>query len=103
MKQGKTSFLLIFGLLFLLGISAPYNAVTAYAADNRVPGTGMLTGKVTATKSFEAAKVYAHNLDKDMIYMVYTGDGFRLWQAVSGARPRDADCFVAGGEARDSH
>ena len=75
MKRGKTSFFLIFGLLFLLGIAVPYNAVTAYAADNLVPGTGMLTGKVTATKSFEAAKVYAHNLDKDMIYMVYTGDG----------------------------
>ncbi len=75
MKQVKTSFFLVFGLLFVLSTAAPYDAVTAYAADNLVPGTGMLTGKVTAPKAFRAAKVYAHNLDKNIIYMVYTGGG----------------------------
>ena len=48
MKQVKTSIFVVFGLLFVLSTAAPYDAVTAYAADNLVPGTGMLTGKVTA-------------------------------------------------------
>jgi virginiamycin B lyase len=48
---------------------------------NQVPGTGMLSGQVTAPKAFQAAKVYARNLDKDIIYLVYTGGG--LYQTVA--------------------
>jgi hypothetical protein len=48
---------------------------------NQVPGTGMLSGQVTAPKAFQAAKVYARNLDKGIIYLVYTGGG--LYQTVA--------------------
>ena len=40
-----------------------------------IPGTGSLSGTVSADKPFKAARVYAENLDKRMLYMVYTGGG----------------------------
>jgi hypothetical protein len=42
---------------------------------NQVPGTGMLSGQVTAPTAFQAARVYANNVDLDILYMVYTGEG----------------------------
>ena len=36
---------------------------------------GTLTGTVTAPKVFKAAKVYARNVEKNVIYMVYTSGG----------------------------
>jgi streptogramin lyase len=38
-------------------------------------GTGTLSGTVKAPKEFKAAKVYAKNADKNVVYMVYTEDG----------------------------
>jgi streptogramin lyase len=38
-------------------------------------GTGTLSGTVKAPKEFKAAKVYAKNVDKNVVYMVYTEDG----------------------------
>ncbi len=38
-------------------------------------GTGTLSGTVKAPKEFKAAKVYAKNVDKKVVYMVYTEDG----------------------------
>ena len=43
------------------------------AADD--PELGSLSGKVTATKSFQGAEVYIRNVDKHVLYMVYTEAG----------------------------
>jgi streptogramin lyase len=38
-------------------------------------GLGTLSGTVTADKPFKAARVYLHNVDKHIMYMVYTSGG----------------------------
>ena len=40
-----------------------------------VPGTGTVSGTVTASQPFQAAQVYLRNVDKRVVYMVYTQDG----------------------------
>jgi len=40
-----------------------------------IPGTGSLTGAVTADTPFQAAKVYARNAERHMAYLVYTTKG----------------------------
>jgi virginiamycin B lyase len=40
-----------------------------------IPGTATLTGTVTAPLPFTAARVYIRNLDRRMLYMVYTSQG----------------------------
>ena len=78
MPHQRTSLFAILGLLCLLGCG---DSGMIDTLQNRVPGTGMLSGQVTAPKAFQAAKVYGKNLDKDIIYMVYTGGG--LYQTVA--------------------
>jgi sugar lactone lactonase YvrE len=56
----------------LLGIIGISGSGLAYAD---IVGTARMAGTVTAENPFIAAKVYARNLDKDMLYMVYTADG----------------------------
>ena len=74
MEPGKTCYGLILGLLFAVGCTTPEVGGPA-TLSNQVPGTGMLTGQVTAPGAFQAAEVYAKNVDKNIIYMVYTGGG----------------------------
>ena len=40
-----------------------------------VPGTASLSGTVSASQPFKAAQVYIRNVDKGIVYMVYTRDG----------------------------
>lgn len=40
-----------------------------------LPGTGSISGTVTADAPFKAAKVYARNADRHMFYLVYTAGG----------------------------
>jgi len=40
-----------------------------------LPGLGALTGTVTATAPFKAARVFLRNTDKHVLYMVYTSAG----------------------------
>ena len=49
--------------------------LTAVGLQAEVPGTGTLSGTVTASEPFQAAQVYIRNVDKDMVYMVYTNGG----------------------------
>lgn len=44
-------------------------------AFNKIPGMGTLSGMVTAPKPFQAAQVYAHHVEKNIVYMVYTRAG----------------------------
>ena len=80
MQSIKTSFFVLMGLLLLPGCSTQ-NKPTTPILENKVPGTATLTGTVTAPRAFESARVYAQNTDKNIIYMVYTGDG--NYQAVA--------------------
>ena len=54
---------------------APLLAVTAAGARAEVPGTAAVSGTVTASGPFTAAQVYLRNLDRDVVYMVYTNQG----------------------------
>ncbi len=71
----RTSFVVIPSLFFLLGCTGLKDETINQVEENPVLGTAMLKGKVTAPIAFQAAKVYARNLDKNMLYMVYTGGG----------------------------
>jgi sugar lactone lactonase YvrE/mono/diheme cytochrome c family protein len=63
----------------LLGILTAFNvsgfASTAHASGGPHAGTGTLSGTVAAGQSFTAARVYAKNIDKNILYMVYTKAG----------------------------
>ncbi len=75
MQPVKTSLWVLSGLLLLPGCASTQDATANDILVNKLPGTAMLTGEVTAPKAFQAAKVYARNTDKNIIYMVYTGGG----------------------------
>src|SRR5213593_3141526 len=53
--------------------SAPNAAPRGSAKDQQ--GMASLSGTVTAAKPFKAAQVYIRNVDKRMLYMVYTNAG----------------------------
>ena len=72
MPHQRTSLFAILGLLCLVGCG---DSGMIDTLQNQVPGTGMLSGQVTAPSAFQAARVYANNLDLDILYMVYTGEG----------------------------
>ena len=64
-----------------------------------IPGTATLTGMVSAETPFTAAQVYAKNLDRNMLYTVYTHNGeyrapnllpggYRIWAEKNGLTSR---------------
>src|SRR5882672_6192480 len=85
--------LLLSGLTGTIAFTLVLSAVdTAFSGQNKamksagisapgtLAGTGTLSGSVKAPKEFKAAKVYAKNVDKNVVYMVFTEDG--RYQAV---------------------
>jgi virginiamycin B lyase len=63
-----------------------------------IDGTASLSGVVSAPRSFKAAQVHAKNVDKRMLYMVYTKDGryrainlmpgnYQVWVEKEGFEP----------------
>ena len=63
--------------LTLVWVSAGLFTNPVYSDETRfgrVPGTAVMSGSVSGPQKFTAAKVYAKNLDKNMLYMVYTKD-----------------------------
>ena len=52
----------------------------AVAGADQVTGLGSISGTVKGPKEFKAAKVFAHNVDKNVTYMVFTDGG--KYQAV---------------------
>ena len=48
---------------------------SAVAGANQIAGLGSISGSVRAPKDFKAAKVFAHNVEKNVTYMVYTEGG----------------------------
>src|SRR3989441_10666928 len=61
------------GLAWLTGTRAVAPAGVADA--NAGSGTATLSGVVEAPKPFKAAKVYIMNVDKNVLFMVYTSGG----------------------------
>ncbi len=47
----------------------------AVAGADQITGLGSISGTVKGPKEFKAAKVFAHNVDKNVTYMVYTDGG----------------------------
>lgn len=72
-----------------------------------IPGTSVLTGKVTADAPFAAAQVYARNLDRNMLYTVFTHNGryrapnllpggYRIWAEKNGLASRHEMLRIQG-------
>src|SRR6266566_4116873 len=81
------------GLVVAIGLGIIFSRVkTAFSGQGKamnspgasttgtIAGTGALSGTVKAPTEFKAAKVYAKNLEKNVVYMVFTEDG--KYQAV---------------------
>jgi virginiamycin B lyase len=68
---------------------AGFSSSSTFAKEPRlgkVPGTALMSGSVSSPNDFSAAKVYAKNLDKNMLYMVYTNKGqYRMPNLMAGA------------------
>ena len=60
--------------------SGRFQTLTTVEAKS-LPGTATLSGTVDSSKPFQAGQVYIRNLDKQMLYMVYTSAG--RFQAVN--------------------
>ena len=60
--------------IWYLFLSAFLATSSVYAA-KPIPGTSIVTGTVSADVPFKAAQVYAKNLDKNMLYTVFTHKG----------------------------
>ena len=57
------------------GLCASVLVLTGIGLQAEVPGTATLSGTVTASEPFTAAQVYARNVDRGVVYMVYTNGG----------------------------
>lgn len=77
---------------------AVLSALPAFGAEG-IPGTATLTGTVSANEPFIAAQVYAKNLDRNMLYTVFTHNGsyrapnllpggYRIWAEKDGLTSR---------------
>jgi virginiamycin B lyase len=59
----------------LLTLILPLGVSCTSTAPVGIAGTASVSGQVSASATFQAARVYAKNLDKNMLYMVYTNKG----------------------------
>ena len=73
----------VLSMAFLLTACAVVLAPPAQAENPRSLGTatGTLAGKISAAQPFKAARVYARNMDKNMLFMVFTREG--AYQAIN--------------------
>ena len=91
----RASIALLAAVLVAVGTAGPLGARPA-AAQTASPldGTATLSGMVTAAEPFAAARVYIRNVDRRILYMVYTQAGRvsrrgALPRHLRGFRPRD--------------
>ncbi len=61
--------------LVAIAIAIVVTALSGVSLQAEVPGTGELSGTVSASQSFTAAQVYIRNVDHGIVYMVYTNQG----------------------------
>jgi len=62
-------------VLFVIQLSAGSRDVGPEAVASSMTGTGAISGRVEAPKEFKGAQVYVKNVDKNIVYMVYTAGG----------------------------
>ncbi len=72
-------FALVFGIA-ASAVSAQNKSEKSAGATGSLAGLGSISGTVKAPKEFKAAKVYMKNVDKNVVYMVFTEGG--RYQAV---------------------
>ncbi|MFL5003451.1 MAG: carboxypeptidase regulatory-like domain-containing protein, partial [Xanthobacteraceae bacterium] len=75
-ERRKFSFVTLFALASCWLACGPVRA-----AQSTIPGTGAVTGTVTAGKPFTAAQVYLRSAEKPVTFMVYTSGG--KYQAIN--------------------
>ena len=65
------------GIAYAINVSGWFSAPATVAAQQRGPLAGMarLSGTVTAPQAFKAAQVFIRNVDKHVLYMVFTSGG----------------------------
>ena len=75
------------GLAWALEFALVFSVASAVSAQNKseksagagatgtLAGLGSISGTVKAPKEFKAAKVYVKNVDKNVVYMVFTEGG----------------------------
>ena len=61
--------------LLAAALCAAVLVLTGVGLQAEVPGTATASGTVSASEPFTAAQVYLRNVDRDMVYMVYTNQG----------------------------
>ena len=61
--------------LLAIAVAVSVAALTGTSLQAAVPGTASLSGTVTSPQPFKAAQVYIRNIDKRIVYMVYTKAG----------------------------
>ncbi len=95
------------GMYFVLaGFVIALRATIALGAP-AIPGTATLTGTVSAETPFTAAQVYAKNLDRNMLYTVFTHNGsyrapnllpggYRIWAEKDGLTSRHEMLRIQG-------
>lgn len=73
--NGKVRFLVFAGLAGLSLVLYSTGEVATTVEASSISGTGTLSGTVKASKPFKAAQVFARNVDKNALYLVYTSGG----------------------------
>ncbi|HTC62158.1 MAG TPA: carboxypeptidase-like regulatory domain-containing protein, partial [Candidatus Saccharimonadales bacterium] len=68
-------FVLVFGFATLARAQSRSEKSAGSDAMSTLAGLGSISGTVKAPKEFKAAKVYAKNVDKNVVYMVFTEGG----------------------------
>ena len=75
-NRRRLSVVVVLLLVGLAWVSGPTVLTQAGAADaDTLPGTATLGGTVQAPKPFKAAQVHMMNVDKNVLFMVYTSGG----------------------------
>src|SRR6516165_10600030 len=79
-RRSRQALMLVVALTGLVGAYFASGVGQNASAQSRdqaalLKGTASLTGTVDATKPFKAAQVFIRNVDKRMVYMVYTSAG----------------------------
>src|SRR6202049_5019953 len=74
------NFALVFGVVTAVSAQNKSEKSAGAGATSTLAGLGSISGTVKAPKEFKSAKVYFKNVDKNVVYMVFTEGG--RYQAV---------------------
>ena len=73
-------------IIFISYLMLTSYAIGAEVKLGNVPNTGIIHGTISGPEDISASKIYAKNLDKNMLYMVYSNDGkYQMPNLMEGA------------------